>query len=252
MGEIPTPQQNYTDISRMIDHALLTPTLTLPELEQGIELAIRYQVASVCILPFYLWRCAQRLEGTGIAPSTTIGFPHGGQSTAAKQAEAEFAIEAGCTELDMVVNLSLVRSGEWEAVQEDIQGVIRPAHAARRKVKVIFENCFLTDEQKRRLCQICGDVNADWVKTSTGFGTHGATLDDVSLMRAATPEHVQVKAAGGVRTIDDLLDFQKAGATRIGTSKTAELLDAWRTRLSLPPLTSTDLQQDEEQKNSDY
>lgn len=227
---------NYADVSRMIDHALLTPTMTTRDLEAGIDLAIRYEVASVCLLPYYVKRCADRLIGTGIMPSTTIGFPHGGQSAAVKQAEALQAIEDGCQELDVVVNLSRVLSGEWEAVESELRGIIEPAHQAGRKVKVIFENCYLQAEDKRRLCQICGDLNADWVKTSTGFGTHGATLEDVILMREASPAHVQVKAAGGVRTLDELLAMKQAGATRIGTSKTVALLNEWRTRLGLAAL----------------
>ncbi len=229
---------NYADISRMIDHALLTPTMTTRDLEAGIDLAIRYEVASVCLLPYYVKRCAERLAGTGIAPSTTIGFPHGGQAAAAKRAEALQAIEDGCEELDVVVNISQVLSGEWNAVETELKGIIEPAHQANRKVKVIFENCYLQADHKRRLCAICGDLKADWVKTSTGFGTRGATLEDVILMRQSSPAHVQVKAAGGVRTLDELLTMKEAGATRIGTSKTASLLNEWRDRLGLPSLDS--------------
>ncbi|SFI85735.1 deoxyribose-phosphate aldolase [Planctomicrobium piriforme] len=230
---------NYHDISRMIDHALLSPRLTAADLDAGIDLALRYEVASACIMPYALRHCAERLSGTGVKASTTIGFPHGSQPTSVKQFEAEHAIANGCEELDMVVNISQVLSGAWDAVRTDIQAVIAPAHAAGRKVKVIFETCDLLNDHKRRLCDICGELNADWVKTSTGFSTQGATLADVQLMRACSPPHVQVKAAGGVRTFDDLLAFRTAGATRIGTSKTRELLEACRTRLSLPPLSAS-------------
>lgn len=226
----------YHDISRMIDHALLTPNLTTTELDAGISLALKYEVASVCILPYAMRHCAERLADSEVKPSTVIGFPHGGQMTSVKQREADQAIADGCEELDMVVNISQVLSGLWVPVQKEIQGVTESAHAAGRKVKVIFENCYLTDDHKKRLCEICGELNVDWVKTSTGFGTHGATLEDVVLMRNASPHHVQVKAAGGVRTIDDVLAFRAAGATRIGTSKSAALLNEWRVRLGLPPI----------------
>ena len=145
-------------------------------------------------MPYALGRCAERLRGTGVKASTTIGFPHGGHTTAIKRSEAEQAIDDGCEELDMVVNISRVLSGDWDYVRRDIAAVIEPAHAADRKVKVIFENCYLNDEQKRQLCQICGELNADWVKTSTGYGSSGATIEDLKLMVARTPDHVQVKA----------------------------------------------------------
>ena len=226
----------YEDISKMIDHSLLNPSLTSADLEQGCQLALAYDVASVCILPYYLKRCAEILAGSTVMPSTTIGFPHGGHTTAIKRAEAERAIEDGCQELDMVVNISRVRSGAWDAVRDDIEAVISAAHAADRKVKVIFENCYLTDDEKIRLCQICGDLKADWVKTSTGYGTGGATMDDLRLMRAHSPEHVQVKAAGGIRDMDALLEARAIGVTRIGASRTQEMLGDCRARLDLEPI----------------
>lgn len=226
----------YRDIAKMIDHSLLPPTLTPEELEAGIDLALAYNVASVCILPYYLARCTERLAGSGIMPSTTIGFPHGGHTTEIKIAEAERAIRDGCQELDMVVNLSKVLGEDWDYVRADIGGIIGVAHAAGRKVKVIFENCYLQDEHKRRLCEICGELNADWVKTSTGFGTGGATIGDLELMRDCTPPHVQVKAAGGIRDFDTLLAVRQLGVTRVGASRTREMLEACRARLGLEPI----------------
>ena len=222
----------YEDIAKMIDHSLLPPMLTVDELEAGIDLALEYDVASVCIMPYYMKRCAERLAGSTVEPSTTIGFPHGGHATAIKRAEAERAVDDGCRELDMVVNISLVRSGRWREVEQDIAAVMEVAHAADRKVKVIFENCYLDDDQKIELCRICSELKADWVKTSTGFGTGGATLDDVRLMREHAAPEVQVKAAGGIRDLDALLAMRAAGATRIGASRTREILDTLRTRLS--------------------
>lgn len=215
----------YTDIAKMIDHSLLKPTLSERELVEGCELALRYDVASVCILPYFLKRGAVMLAGSTVKASTTIGFPHGGHTTAIKRAEALQALEDGCQELDMVVNISQVLSGNWDYVAGDIAAVIEPAHAAGQKVKVIFENCYLEDPHKIRLCEICSDLGADWVKTSTGYGTGGATIQDLRLMVEHTPDSVQVKAAGGVRTFDKLLEVRALGVTRIGASATRTMLE---------------------------
>ena len=187
-------------------------------------------------MPYYMKRCTERLAGSTVQPSTTIGFPHGGHTSAIKVAEAKQAVEDGCQELDMVVNISKVLSGDWEYVRNDIHAVIDVAHQADRKVKVIFENCYLNQEQKVRLCQICGDLSADWVKTSTGYGTGGATPEDLKLMRENSPEGVQVKAAGGVRDLDTLLQVRGIGVTRVGASRTAEILGECRKRLGLDPI----------------
>ncbi|MEY4181275.1 MAG: Deoxyribose-phosphate aldolase 2 [Planctomycetota bacterium] len=227
---------DYSTYAKMIDHSLLAPTLTPAELRAGCALALKYDVASVCMLPYFLPEGAALLRGSTVKASSTIGFPHGGQATAIKRAEAELAVRDGCEELDMVVNISQVLGGEWSAVRADIAAVIEVAHAAGRKVKVIFENCFLRDEHKIRLCEICGELNADWVKTSTGYGATGATLDDLRLMRRHSPSHVQVKAAGGVRDFDSLVAVREIGVTRCGASRTREILDDCRRRLGLPPL----------------
>ena len=226
----------YADIAKMIDHSLLNPTLTAEELDSGCRLARLYDVASVCILPFALRRCAEILRGSTVKASTTIGFPHGGHTTAVKAAEAERALADGGQELDMVVNISQVLSGAWNDVRRDISAVLEAAHAKGAKVKVIFENCYLHDEHKIRLCTICGELGADWVKTSTGYGSGGATIEDLKLMRAHSPEAVQVKAAGGVRDLDKLLEVRALGVTRCGASRTKEMLDDCRRRLNLPPL----------------
>lgn len=223
----------YTDISKMIDHSLLMPTMTVADLEAGCQLALAYDTGSVCIMPYYLKRCAEILAGSTVNASTTIGFPHGGHTTAIKRAEAEQAIADGCQELDMVVNISKVLSGDWDYVRADIKAVIDVAHAAGQKVKVIFENCYLSDAQKIRLCQICGELNADWVKTSTGYGTGGATFEDLKLMREHAPPHVQVKAAGGVRDFDTVLQVRALGVSRVGASRTKDMLDECRRQLGL-------------------
>lgn len=222
----------YRDIAKMIDHSLLNPALMARELDDGCRLAIEYDVASVCILPYYLRRCAELLRGSTVAASTTIGFPHGGHTTQTKRAEAQQALANGGQELDMVVNISAVKTGDWDYVRRDIAAVTEVAHAEGQKVKVIFENCYLTDDEKIRLCQICGELNADWVKTSTGYGSGGATIDDLKLMRQHAPPHVQVKAAGGIRDLDQLLEVKALGVTRCGASRTQQILDECRRRLA--------------------
>ncbi len=226
----------YPDLAKMIDHSLLQPTLAAADLEAGCKLALAYDVASVCILPYYLRRCAEMLRGSRVMASTTIGFPHGGHTTAIKLAEAKQALADGGQELDMVVNISQVLSGAWDYVRSDIAAVVNAAHAAGAKVKVIFENCYLKDEHKIRLCEICGELNADWVKTSTGYGTGGATMEDLALMRKHSPPHVQVKAAGGVRDLDTLIKVRELGVSRCGASRTKEMLDDCRKRLGLPAI----------------
>ena len=223
----------YLDVAKMIDHSLLNPTLTEGDLENGLQIALKYDVASVCIMPFYLKRCAEALKGSDVKASTTIGFPHGGHTTRVKVTEAEQALKDGGQELDMVVNISRVLSGNWDFVRQDIQAVTAVTHGAGQKIKVIFENCYLNDDQKIMLCKICGDSGVDWVKTSTGYGTGGATDDDLKLMRAHSPEHVQVKAAGGVRTLDRLLEVRALGVTRSGATRTAAILDEAKQRLGI-------------------
>ena len=229
---------SYSDVAKMIDHSLLNPTLNVNDLKAGVQLAVVYDVASVCILPYYLAKCSQLLAGTTVQASTTIGFPHGGHTTEIKRAEAAQAIDDGCQELDMVVNISKVLSGDWDYVRRDIAAVIEVAHQAGQKVKVIFENCYLQDEQKIQLCQICSELRADWVKTSTGYGPGGATHDDLALMRKNSADHVQVKAAGGVRDLDALLAVRALGVTRCGASRTSDILDTARERLGLPAIES--------------
>lgn len=228
----------YEQVAKMIDHSLLNPTLTVESLEKGLQVARAYSVSSVCIMPFYAKRCAEFLSGSTVHPSTTIGFPHGGHTTTIKVKEAEQALNDGCVELDMVANISKVLSGDWDYVRGDIRAVVEVTHARQAKVKVIFENCYLNDEQKIHLCELCGEVGVDWVKTSTGYGPGGATNEDLILMRKHTPAHIQVKAAGGVRTLDRLLEVRALGVTRCGATATAVILDEARKRLGLPAIRS--------------
>jgi deoxyribose-phosphate aldolase len=226
------PPFSYRAIAKMIDHSMLAPTLTAADFEAGIALALEYDVASVCLVPSYLARCVEALSGSGVRASTTIGFPHGGQATAVKVRESRIALEQGAQELDMVINLHRTLSGDWDYVRAEIAAVQSETRARAQKLKVIFENCYLTDAHKIRLCELCGELGVDWVKTSTGFGRAGATLDDLRLMRAHSPANVQVKASGGIRTLDFVLAAREIGVTRCGSSRTAEILEDCKRRLA--------------------
>lgn len=223
----------YTQIAKMIDHSLLQPSLTDQELQAGCELALKYDVASVCIKPYYLRQCADMLAGSSVLPSTTIGFPHGGHTTVIKLAEAKQALDDGGIELDMVVNIGKILSGDWKFVRDDIKAVLEVIRSRGAVLKVIFENCFLKDEHKIHLCELCGELGVDFVKTSTGYGSGGATLDDLRLMRKHSPATVKVKAAGGVRDLEALLTVREIGVARVGASRTAEMLDECRKRLGI-------------------
>jgi deoxyribose-phosphate aldolase len=216
----------------MLDHSLLQPVLTDAELEHGCRIAREYEVASVCIKPYAVRLAAKLLAGSSVAVSTTIGFPHGGHRTAIKAAEAEEAVHEGARELDMVVNIGKVLSKDYRYVAEDIRAVVETAHRGQALVKVIFENCFLADEHKTQLCLICGEVGADYVKTSTGYGSSGALDDDLRLMRRCSPPHVKIKAAGGVRTLERLLAVRALGVNRVGATATKAILDECKARLA--------------------
>jgi deoxyribose-phosphate aldolase len=230
----------YLDIAKMIDHSLLNPSLTVSELEAGCALARRYDTASVCIVPYYAARCAALLRGSDVHTSTTIGFPHGCNVTAIKLAEARHALKDGATELDTVINISKARSGDWKYVTYEIRELTELVHSEGAKIKIIFENAYLDDAAKIRLCEICGEIGVDWVKTSTGYAPSGATIEDLKLMRAHSPASVQVKAAGGIRTLDALLEVRAVGVTRCGATRTSTMLEDGRKRLGLEPLTPVD------------
>jgi len=222
-----------TDIAKMIDHSLLQQVLTDAKLEEGLALARDCNVASVCIKPYYVRRAVEALAGSTVAAGTVVGFPHGGNLPSIKVAEAEAALADGARELDMVVNIGKVLSRDWAYVAADIRGVVEAAHRQGALVKVIFENCFLADEHKEQLCRICAEVGADFVKTATGYGDGGATDDDLRLMRRCSPPHVQVKAAGGVRTFARLLEVRALGVTRVGATATKVILDDCKKALGI-------------------
>lgn len=236
------------ELAKMIDHSLLHPTMTDAELEAGCRLAAEYKVASVCIKPYFVARAVELLRGSGVLVGAVIGFPHGNSCTESKRYETELACRDGAAEIDMVINIGKALSGDWDYVQRDVQSVCDEAHRHGAKVKVIFENDYLTnggaglssDDFKRRLCELCERAGADWVKTSSGYGFvkqadgsynyKGATEHDLTLMRASVSPRVQVKAAGGVRDLDGLIKVRDLGATRCGATATAAMLDTYRQR----------------------
>ena len=221
----------YEQLAKVIDHSLLRPELTEQEVIDGCKLAAKYHTATVCVKPCHVRLAAQVLQGSDVLVSTVVGFPHGSNLTSIKVAEAHSAMDDGAVELDMVLNIGVLRSGQAEFVRQDIRAVCRAAHARQVKVKVIFENAYLTDDQKILACQLCEAAGADWVKTSTGFAPSGANLDDLRLMRANVGPQVQVKAAGGVRTLDALLAVVDVGCTRCGATATAAMLDEFAARM---------------------
>ena len=223
-------QLTERDIAKTIDHSLLKPELDDAFVEDGCRLAAEYDVASVCVPPVHVRRAAALLEGTDVKVGTVVGFPHGYATTETKVAETRQALADGATEIDMVLQIGALKSGRDADVQFDIAAVVEVAHADRAIVKVIFENAYLTDDEKIRACRLTEAAGAHFVKTSTGFAPGGATHDDLRLMRANTSPHVQVKAAGGVRTLDALLDVMALGVTRIGATATKAIIDDFRER----------------------
>jgi deoxyribose-phosphate aldolase len=220
----------YRDVAKTIDHSLLRPELDDAFVEDGCRLAAEYDVASVCVRPADVARAAAILAGTDVAVGTTIGFPHGNHLTETKVFEARRALADGATELDMVIQIGALKSGRDADVQADIAAVVEVGHAAGAIVKVIFENAYLTDDEKVRACRLTEAAGGDFVKTSTGFAPSGATHEDLALMRRSVSPHVQVKAAGGVRTLDALLEVMALGVTRVGATATRTMLDEFRAR----------------------
>ena len=243
----------YEELAGMIDHSLLHPTMTDKELEDGCRLAARYRVAAVCLKPYYVPYAVRLLGRTKVKIGAVIGFPHGNSTTESKRYETELACRDGAVEIDMVINIGKALSGDWEYVERDIRAVTVEAHRHGAKVKVIFENDYLTNGGaglsskafKIKLCQLAERVGADWIKTSTGYGFvkgpdgkysyQGATEADLKLMRANVSRRVQVKAAGGVRDLDGLMRVRDLGATRCGATATAAILDEYQRRAAAEP-----------------
>jgi len=217
-------------VAGTIDHSLLRPELTTGEVLTGCELAAAYRVASVCCRPLDVAACRDALSGSGVAVGTVVGFPHGASTSAVKEAEARRALDDGAVELDMVLAIGWLRSGQDAYVQDDIAAVVAAARPQGAVVKVILENAYLTDEEKVRGCRLSERAGADYVKTSTGFAPSGSSMDDLRLMRASVSDRVKVKAAGGIRTLDLLVEGLNAGMDRCGATATAAIIDDLRRR----------------------
>ena len=212
------------DIAKMLDHSTLQPFLTDEDIRKGCELALRYDTASVCARPCDMPLVASLLRGSDVKVCTVIGFPHGTHRTAIKVAEAKQALADGCTELDMVINIGKLLGGDEDYVRGEIRQIVQVAHEAGALVKVILETCYLTDAQKVTACHLSEEAGADFVKTSTGYGTKGCTIQDLQLMRRSVSERVQVKGSGGIRDLDTVLSARAVGATRCGVSATAAIM----------------------------
>ena len=211
-------------LASYIDHTLLKPDASLPQIKKICEEAKTYHFASVCVNSYWIPTVAAELAGTDIAPCSVIGFPLGAGLSSSKAAEAKDAIAAGAKEIDMVINVGAIKSGDWDGVKKDIEAVNAVKGGA--KLKVIIETCLLTDEEKVKACQASMEAGADFVKTSTGFSTGGATAHDVALMRQTVGDGLGVKASGGIRTLEDALTMIEAGASRLGASAGVKLLEA--------------------------
>lgn len=212
------------DIAKMLDQSTLQPFLTDEDIRKGCELALRYDTASVCARPCDMPLVASLLRGSDVKVCTVIGFPHGTHRTAIKVAEAKQALADGCTELDMVINIGKLLGGDEDYVRDEIRQIVQVAHEAGALVKVILETCYLTDAQKVTACHLSEEAGADFVKTSTGYGTKGCTIQDLQLMRRSVSERVQVKGSGGIRDLDTVLSARAVGATRCGVSATAAIM----------------------------
>jgi deoxyribose-phosphate aldolase len=213
-------------IAALIDHTILKADATREDVVKVCREARQYTFASVCVNPYWVPVVRSELAGTPVKVCTVVGFPLGATSTEAKVCETVGAIRAGAQEIDMVINVGALRSGDTEAVRGDIQAVVKAAHAGGAIVKVILETALLNDEQKTLASQLCKQAGADFVKTSTGFSTAGATAHDIALMRAAVGPAMGVKASGGIRTLDDVKTMTAAGATRIGASASVKIVEA--------------------------
>ena len=219
--------RGYTleQVAKTIDHSILKPDFTYADVAAGAELALKYNTASYCIRPMDVAAAAKALAGSSVNVCTVIGFPHGSTTTATKAFETKDAIANGAVEIDMVMNVSAMLSGDFDFVEQDIRAVVEVAHAAGASVKVIFETAFLNDEQIIKACELTENAGADYVKTSTGFASEGATTHNVALMKKAVGERLKVKSSGGVRTLDQLIDYMDLGVTRSGCSATAQVLE---------------------------
>lgn len=231
-GMVLQPGEKVTakEIAKMIDHSLLKPEMTRQQVIEGCLLAKQYDCATVCVKPCDVEIAREVLRGSDVLVTTVIGFPHGHHLTEVKVLEAEIAISQGCEELDVVLNIGRLKSGDYDLVEKDLRAVCDASHRRGVIVKVILENAYLTDDEKIKACQICERAGADFVKTSTGYAKGGATIHDLKLMRKNTSSKVRVKAAGGVRTLDGALAVRAVGTVRFGCTATQKIVEDARQR----------------------
>ncbi len=213
------------DIAAMLDHSTLQPWLTEADIRHGCEVALKYGTASVCARPCDVPILAAMLKGSPVKVCTVIGFPHGAHETAIKAAEAELAVKEGCQELDMVINIGKLKGGDEAYVEAEIREIAEIAHRGGAILKVILETCFLTEEEKVTACRLSERAGADFVKTSTGYGSAGCTIEDLKLMRRSVSEKVRIKGSGGIRDLDTVLAARAAGASRCGVSATEKIME---------------------------
>jgi len=216
------------DLARYIDHTLLKPDATQQDIDELCDEAKEFGFASVCVNPFWVRRCAERLRGTNVKVASVVGFPFGATPAEMKAFETRRVIRDGAREIDMVINVGAVKSGMYDVVRDDIRKVSDACHEAGALNKVIIEAALLTDEEKVIASHLAKEAKADYVKTSTGYGPGGATVEDVLLMRETVGPKLGVKAAGGIRTLENVRDFIAAGATRIGASAGVEIIGEQR------------------------
>jgi deoxyribose-phosphate aldolase len=232
------PPSTYEALAKLIDHSLVKPELTDEEVIAGLELGKRYGIACVSVRPTDIDLAVRTLQGSSVKPGAVCGFPHGSSNTATKLYETRDMLRRGAREIDMVIAISKLRSREFQYVQTELLQMAETCHKEGALLKVILENAFLTDELKIIACRCCERAEVDFVKTSTGFAPSGYTLTDLQLMRKHLPEEIGIKAAGGIRSADQVLEVYAAGCTRIGTTGTAAILDEWKSRLAPPPAKS--------------
>ena len=226
--------RGYTleQVAKTIDHSILKPDFTYSDVEAGAALALKFNTASYCIRPMDVAAAAKALAGSTVNVCTVIGFPHGSATNATKVFETNDAIANGATEIDMVLNVSALLSGDFAYVEKDIRGVVEAAHSKGASVKVIFETAYLNDEQIIKACELTEAAGADYVKTSTGFASEGATTHNVALMKKTVGDRLKVKSSGGVRTLDQLIDYMDLGVSRSGCSATAQVLEEFVSKAS--------------------
>ncbi|KAG0956886.1 hypothetical protein G6F60_001867 [Rhizopus arrhizus] len=219
-------------LAKVFDHAILRPDQTTEDVVQGCQVAREYNVASVCVKPCDVKQASELLQGSSVMVGTVISFPHGNSPTSAKVAEALQTVEDGAIELDIVINIGHLRSGLYAEVQQELEEIMKACRAKNKDVsfKIIFETAYLTNEQIVKACEISHAAGAEFVKTSTGFASAGATVEHIKLMKASVPESMEVKASGGIKTLDQVLEFLSLGATRIGSSSSDKIVEEFKKR----------------------